>query len=538
MICRICNEDYKHLGLHIQYSHNINQNQYYNTYIKNKQCNNCCHQGENCLFCNFETIQDKICCPACNKYIKKLGIHIRHSHKEFSQQNFYDMYIKKDGEGICKCCGKPTPFISVDVGYNNYCNRYCLRRSKSKKIDTRSIIHICKICNFEAKSYNILGHHLKYTHNLSTQDYYNIYFKQPDEGICKTCGKETNFLGFNYGGYAPYCSLKCANSNKDKRKKGVQTIRNKNNGGWISIPEESKKIGQKKRKQSLIDHFGDNYGSILTNKGKEKREKTCLEKYGSNSALGSNKIREKGKVTSLKKYGVECPASSDEIRNKIKNTNLEKYGVEYAQQNAEIKKKTCDTFERKYGGIGWASQELLDKTKQTNIEKYGVEYPTQNKEIYEKIRQTSMEKYGTSVPHSFGSEPFIKDMLEKYGVENSMYVPKFKKKMKQTYVDNNGGLFGASTSVQEKIKQTSLEKYGTERPVQSECVQDKIKQTNVERYGVENVFESEQYKQKIKETMLNKYGVENIQQLPETKKKSKQTYKENKLLDNELEDTD
>ncbi len=74
-----------------------------------------------------------------------------------------------------------------------------------------------------------------------------------------------------------------------------------------------------------------------------------------------------------------------------------------------------------------------------------------------------------------------------------------------------------------KFKETCLEKYGTERPSESEIIKDRIKETNKIRYGVENVFQSEQIKQKIKDTNIERYGVENVYQSEIIKDKIKQT---------------
>ena len=220
----------------------------------------------------------------------------------------------------------------------------------------------------------------------------------------------------------------------------------------------------------------------------------------------------------------------------------ERYGVEFAQQNEQIKEKTAETFNARYGGVGWASPIILEKTIETNQKRYGCSWPTQSKEVRKKIRQTAIRRYGTLTPHAFGSKEFKASMLKKYGVENSMHVPEIKAKEQDAYIKNNGGLFGASPSVQEKIHQTSLDKYGTDRPVQSEHVQNKIKETNVERYGAENVFASDVGKQKIKESLIKTYGVDNIQKLPQVREKAVKTWKENlkqnNQLDKELGDAD
>lgn len=53
-----------------------------------------------------------------------------------------------------------------------------------------------------------------------------------------------------------------------------------------------------------------------------------------------------------------------------------------------------------------------------------------------------------------------------------------------------------------KAKETILEKYDVDNIMYLDEVKDKIKQTNLNRYGVENVFQSEEIKDKIKQVNL------------------------------------
>lgn len=49
-------------------------------------------------------------------------------------------------------------------------------------------------------------------------------------------------------------------------------------------------------------------------------------------------------------------------------------------------------------------------------------------------------------------------------------------------------------------------------PFNKKEIQDKIKQSNLDKYGVENNFQREDIKKKIKQTNLDRYGVENVMQ--------------------------
>ncbi len=126
---------------------------------------------------------------------------------------------------------------------------------------------------------------------------------------------------------------------------------------------------------------------------------------------------------------------------------------------------------------------------------------------------------------------------------------KTKEKTKQTNLEK----YGVETPLQneevkQKIKKTNLERYGVENPSQNEEVKEKKKQatdyiliskkykkTNLERYGVEYYFQSKEFKEnnnysiteevkeKIKQTNLERYGVECSLQNEEVKQKIKKT---------------
>ena len=51
----------------------------------------------------------------------------------------------------------------------------------------------CKFCHKQIKSLGI-STHLLVKHNIHSREYYDKYLKEPDENICKNCGKETKFI--------------------------------------------------------------------------------------------------------------------------------------------------------------------------------------------------------------------------------------------------------------------------------------------------------------------------------------------------------
>lgn len=55
---------------------------------------------------------------------------------------------------------------------------------------------VCKICGKSCSTKLIA--HVKRIHHISAKDYYDKYFKQPNDGICPICGKETPFYRTSY----------------------------------------------------------------------------------------------------------------------------------------------------------------------------------------------------------------------------------------------------------------------------------------------------------------------------------------------------
>jgi len=74
----------------------------------------------------------------------------------------------------------------------------------------------CLKCNCIISVRSFLKHILN-KHNLSEKEYYDLYLKQPDEGLCKNCGKQTRFYSITRG-YCSTCSLNCGASLGQKKR--------------------------------------------------------------------------------------------------------------------------------------------------------------------------------------------------------------------------------------------------------------------------------------------------------------------------------
>ena len=133
---------------------------------------------------------------------------------------------------------------------------------------------ICKICGKEFNAAN----HIKKQHNLTSQEYYDIYIGTP--GKCKMCGKPTVFKGLKQG-YKTYCSVKCAQNDIDIRQKVSSTT-----------------------KSNLLSKYGvENVQQIKS--VREKTKQTCLKRYGNSYAIAAESTKQKISViqkSKLKEY--------------------------------------------------------------------------------------------------------------------------------------------------------------------------------------------------------------------------------------------
>lgn len=102
-----------------------------------------------------------------------------------------------------------------------------------------------------------------------------------------------------------------------------------------------------------------------------------------------------------------------------------------------------------------------------------------------------------------------KTSLKKYGTEKPSQSFFAIEKRKKTCLEKYGVEYHiASKEIRNTIEENNLKKYGIKHTLKLNSVRNKIKKTNLEKYGVDNVFESEIIKNKIKETNLEKYGFE------------------------------
>jgi len=77
-------------------------------------------------------------CKICEREftsLKLLTAHLRWIHKLFAKE-YYDKFLKKEGEGICKreACRNETRFTGLRCGYHDFCCTRCMGLSSDTKL--------------------------------------------------------------------------------------------------------------------------------------------------------------------------------------------------------------------------------------------------------------------------------------------------------------------------------------------------------------------------------------------------------------------
>ena len=64
-------------------------------------------------------------CLICNKEIGNKGFSTHVKQHNMSSKKYYDTYLKKEQDGYCIVCGKPTKYKGIVIGYAKHCSNYC-----------------------------------------------------------------------------------------------------------------------------------------------------------------------------------------------------------------------------------------------------------------------------------------------------------------------------------------------------------------------------------------------------------------------------
>jgi len=241
----------------------------------------------------------------------------------------------------------------------------------------------------------------------------------------------------------------------------------------------------------------------------EIRKETCLEKFGFENAGQSQIVKDRYNQTRSEKYGGIHPSQTKEAKEKRRKTNIERYGVESPMQSSIIKDKYNNTCMERHGvKNGSSTKKARENFIQTCQKKYGTNSPLQAKEVTDKIANT---------------------LMERYGVTNPAYLESSKIKSRETQERKYGGYASSTKEFRDKVRQTSLEKFGVEHYLQNEEVISKRRETNLDRYGVTCNLLAENNIEKSRQTCVEKYGTDNYSHTEEYSNRMKAWHLGNRM---------
>lgn len=247
-------------------------------------------------------------CLICNQEFDKRVSFCNHIFRKHSmtKKDYYDTYLKKENEDICKYenCTNKTIFLDIEHGYKECC---CLEHTNLYRYGVKSNL------NFE---------------ETKAKAQKNSHTKEAIEKQAITNLKK-------YGVRAPL-------QNESIMQKSKQTCLERYG---VDNPYKSEYAKKKSAKTKL-----DKYGSSTFN-NREKAKETCIKKYGVEHQMLSEQVKTKQKQTCQDKYGVDYASQSEVVKTKVKETCKQKYGSEYYFQSDSFKTKYQKTFLDKYGVV-------------------------------------------------------------------------------------------------------------------------------------------------------------------------------------------
>ena len=171
---------------------------------------------------------------------------------------------------------------------------------------------------------------------------------------------------------------------------------------------------------------------------------------------------------------------------KVRKTNLEKYGVVCNSQLDSNKKMVADKWDNK---TVEQIEKIIDNRRETCIEKYGVDYYTKTDEFKVKSKETWMERYGVENP-SYSEDvkqKRVKTKLENFGFINNSQTDSWKDRIDEIWQNRTKE---EVDKILENRKITCNLKYNKDSYSQTDEYKIRFKNTCIERYGVESPMQS------------------------------------------------
>ena len=364
--------------------------------------------------------------------------------------------------------------------------------------------------------------------------------------FCPVCGN-VNTIQYVNDGYKKYCSQKCANSDPERIKRSQETMK---------------------------ERYGTSH-AMQSQKFKDKRNETCIEKYGvSNPWSAGSEFRAKSEETMKDRYGVDNYSKTgvssiaaknifyDKLLEVLSESNIEVVTTReeyYDKKPLKYRCKVCGSSrikvnvkQREFVCYDCKENELIKEREEhklvlqakTAAKKIEREEYLKNKVVV-KITLEQLKKIQDEFIQNVYNSSFmeLKDKI-KIDCENPFGVstnkPMFKQLTEELNVTQKEILYMIIHGIEETAKHkfcpvcgdtNKIERVSTgynefccyECSMKSGLVKERSSNTMMEKYGVPHAMQAQQFKDKQEAVWLEKYGYKNPWSDPETRKKSEET---------------
>lgn len=124
-------------------------------------------------------------CEICKENFNTLKKLIKHVHDKhlLSSKDYYDKYLAKENDGLCKICGKPTRYVNCRRGYFETCSHKCHAKLQSIMCDTdaKRLINDKRKNTWLQKSTEEMDAYKKLQHHIQTQRHQNMSIEEKEQ---------------------------------------------------------------------------------------------------------------------------------------------------------------------------------------------------------------------------------------------------------------------------------------------------------------------------------------------------------------------
>lgn len=246
----------------------------------------------------------------------------------------------------------------------------------------------CKICNKSFKYKEGLSKHLSYTHKIDLKDYYDEFFKKPNEDICPVCNNKTIFRSFR-DGYTKLCN-NCLNKSKFPSNKEYwiyhgYSIEDAEKNVSKFQSEQSKKVKNRTNTASLNYWINKGYSvDEAKNKLKERQSTVSklnyIKRYGEDEGIKRWKARQIQWQNTLHNKSEEEQARINKLKGITLENMIRKWGViDGAEKYNDWKMAVRGHFQKSISAV---SQELFFNILNLIDDKENVRFGKHNKEFF------------------------------------------------------------------------------------------------------------------------------------------------------------